>query len=155
MASGMGRFLRGSRGGRGAVRGVRGFTLLEALLALFIFSTAVIALVEAVNSMGRTVSLSRREQEVRARLDSMLVEATRDPEWISRPRDSEPREVTVKEDDVTYVTRKRPLALANQDGVRLADFFEVSVTARWLEGAQPQEVVADTWVYPPLFTPQR
>lgn len=128
---------------------------MEALLALFIFSTAVIALVEAINSMGRTVSLSRREQQVRARQESMLLEATRDPKWTLGPRGTEPLEKRVKEDDVTFLIRTKPLQFRNMDNQPLLDFFEVSVTARWLEGSQWQEVVAETWVYPPLYAPRR
>lgn len=140
---------------RGFLGAGRAFTLLEALLALFIFSTAVIALVEAVSSMGRTVMLSRREQQVQARMETMLLERTHDPEWTLGPRDIEVHESTVREDDVTFTIRTRPIEVHNQDGLPLADFFEASVTARWTEGAQPQEARAETWVYPPLYAQQR
>jgi Tfp pilus assembly protein PilV len=131
----------------------RGFTLLEALLALFIFSTAVISLVEAINAIGRTVLLSRRELQVQSRLETLLLEATRSPELLSKMRTTTAQESTLQEADVSYVTRSAPLELQNKDGQRITDIMTVSVTARWKEGREDQMVSAETWVYPRLFLP--
>ncbi len=42
----------------------RGFTLLKTLLALMVFSIAVVALVEALNQLGNTTLHRRREATV-------------------------------------------------------------------------------------------
>ncbi len=123
----------------------RGFTLLEALLALMVFSIAVVALVEAVNQIGNTTLHRRREATVQERMRSLLIEHTRLPNM--------PAEAKVQEDDVTYTVRRVPLELRNQDGLPLPDLFEISVTAAWLEGSVTQRATAETWVYPPLFRP--
>lgn len=124
----------------------RGFTLLETLLALMVFSMAVVALVEAVNQLGGTTLLMRRESEVQERMRSLLIEHTRLPD---------PKEETqVKEGDVTYTVKRTKLELTNQDGIPLNDLFEVRVTAEWLEGSVMQQTSAETWVYPPLFIRQ-
>jgi prepilin-type N-terminal cleavage/methylation domain-containing protein len=123
----------------------RGFTLLETLLALMVFSIAVVALVEAVNQLGNTTLHRRREASVQERMRSLLIEHTRLPDL--------PSEAQVQEDDVTYTVRRVPLELRNQDGLPLTDLFEISVTAAWLEGSVPQHATAETWFYPPLFRP--
>lgn len=121
----------------------RGFTLLETLLALMVFSLAVVALVEAVHQLGTSALLRRREAAVQERMRSLLVENTRLPE--------RPLESSLTEGDVTYTVRRSPLELSNKDGLPLTDLFEVRVTAVWLEGNLKQQATAETWVYPPLF----
>lgn len=121
----------------------RGFTLLETLLALMVFSMAVVALVEAIHQLGGTTLLMRREAEVQERMRSLLIEHTRLPD----PKD----DAQVKEGDVTYTVKRVPLELKNRDGLPLTDLFEVRVTAEWLEGSVTQQATAETWVYPPLF----
>ncbi|MFZ4763850.1 MAG: type IV pilus modification PilV family protein [Roseimicrobium sp.] len=131
------------------------FTLLEALLALFIFSIAVVSLIEAINSMGRTAAVSRQERLVQARLETLLVEATRSPDVLNKARSNQLEDKTVKEGSVTYVVRTKPLELKNEDEQPLADLFVVTAVARWLEGRVEQEVSAQTWMFPLLFQPQR
>lgn len=121
----------------------RAFTLLETLLALMIFSLAVVALVEAVHQLGATTLHRRRESAVQERMRSLLIEHTRLP----KP----PAEFQVRENDVIYTVRRMPLALHNQAGLPLNDLFEVRVTADWREGRILQQATAETWVYPPLF----
>lgn len=129
----------------------RGVTLLEVLLALFIFSTAVISLVEAINATGRTVLLSRRERQVQMRLETILLEATRSPEELSKMRPSTKQESMVTEGDVNYTIRSAPVEMRNKDDQAVPDLFSVNVTARWKEGREDQVVSAETWVYPRLF----
>jgi prepilin-type N-terminal cleavage/methylation domain-containing protein len=121
----------------------RGFTLLETLLALMVFSTAVVALVEAVHQLGEHTLLRRHEAAVQERMRSLLVEHTRRPDDIE--------EVKLQEGDVSYTVTHTPLELKDRDGQPLAGLFEVRVTAAWLEGRTQQQASAETWVYPPLF----
>ena len=121
----------------------RGFTLLETLLALMVFSTAVVALVEAVHQLGEHTLLRRHEAAVQERMRSLLVEHTRIPDAIE--------EIKLKEGDVTYTVTHTPLELKDRDGQPLAGLFEVRVTAAWMEGRIQQQASAETWVYPPLF----
>jgi Tfp pilus assembly protein PilV len=132
----------------------RGFTLLEALLALFIFSTTVISLVEAINMAGQTVLLARKQRQVQARLETLLLEATRSPEMLGKLRNNESQSSSVKEGDVTFTTRTASLELKNMDDRVLPDMFGVSITAQWNEGRAPQEVSAETWLFAPMFQPR-
>lgn len=122
----------------------RGFTLLETLLALMVFSLAVVALVEAVHQLGTSSLHQRREAEVQEQMRSLLLEHTRMP--------LPPEELETREGDVTYtVERIRLEDLRNLDGQPVQDIFEVRVTAVWMEGGIEQQAESATWVYPPLF----
>ncbi len=121
----------------------RAFTLLETLLALMVFSLAVVALVEAVHQLGEHTLLRRHETAVQERMRSLLVEHTRLPD--------SPVEMQLKEGDVTYTVRHTPLDLRSKNGAPLPQMFEVKVTADWRDGRVAQQVTAETWVYPPLF----
>lgn len=126
-------------------RGAPAFTLLETMLALMIFSTAVVALVEAVNQLGTSTLHQRRESEVQERMRSLLTERTR------LPLPPEGEETKLQEGDVTYIVRHQKLDLQNHDGQPLNEFYEVRVIAEWMEGRERQQASADTWLYPPLF----
>ncbi|MCF7790202.1 MAG: prepilin-type N-terminal cleavage/methylation domain-containing protein [Prosthecobacter sp.] len=121
----------------------KGFTLLETLLALMVFSMAVVALVEAVHQLGAHTLLRRHEAAVQERMRSLLVEHTRRPDNIE--------EVTLQDGEVSYTVTHTPLELKDRDGQTLAGMFEVRVTAAWKDGQTPQQASAETWVYPPLF----
>lgn len=120
------------------------FTLLETLLALMIFSMAVVALVEAVQQLGNSALFQRREIGVQERMRSLLTERTRLP----LPKEEETK---IQEDDVTYTVSHQLLELQNKDGMGLQDLYEVRVTADWMEGRQRQQATVETWLYPPLF----
>lgn len=126
----------------------RAFTLLETLLALAIFSMAVVSLVEAVNQLGMTTVHQRRESQVQERMRSLLTERTR------LPLLQEQEETKVQEGDTTYIVRHQKLQLQNKEGVPVEGLYEVSVTAQWMEGRDPQQASVDTWLYPPLFMQQ-
>lgn len=125
------------------------FTLLETLLALIVFSMAVVALVEAVHQLGQQVLLRRHEAAVQERIRSLLLEQTRLPMPTLNPLE----EVKIKEGDMTYTVKRTPLELSDRDGQPVKGLFEVRVTAEWLEGRVTQQATAETWVYPPLFQP--
>ncbi len=120
-----------------------GFTLLETLLALMIFSIAVVALVEALHQLGDTTLHRRREAQVCERVHSLLLEYTRLP--------GRPEKVQTQEADVIYTVARKPMELRNSDGLLLNDLYELRVTAEWQEGRVRQQAIAETWVYPPLF----
>ncbi len=121
----------------------QGFTLLETLLAMMVFSMAVVALVEAVHQLGEHTMLRRHEAAVQERMRSLLVEHTRMPDAIE--------EVKLQERDVSYTVTHTPLELKDREGNPVPGMFEVRVTAAWQEGRTQQQASAETWVYPPLF----
>jgi prepilin-type N-terminal cleavage/methylation domain-containing protein len=125
----------------------QGFTLLETLLAIMVFSMAVVALVEAVHQLGESTVLRRHEAAIQERLRSILIEQTR------TPNPTPPEELKIKEGIITYTVRRTQLELSDRDGRAVQGIFEVSVTADWMEGRTPQQASTETWLYPPLFQP--
>lgn len=128
-------------------RQAQGFTLLETLLALMIFSMAVVGLVEAVNQLGLTTIHQRRESQVQERMRSLLTERTRLP----LPQEEETK---AQEGDTTYTIQHQKLQLQDKEGVQIEGLYEVRVTAQWTEGREPQVATVETWLYPPLFMQQ-
>ena len=129
------------------------FTLLEVLLALLVFSIAVVALVEVINTMGRAMIEARRNREITARLESLMLETTRKP----RPQESPGGrgfESTTRVDGVEYHLKMAPVEMTNADGEPLPDLHTVRATARWKEGGQDQEMSAETLLYPSLYAPK-
>jgi Tfp pilus assembly protein PilV len=134
------------------------FTLLEALLALLVFSTAVIALVGAINGTGQASVDARRQRLVQTRLESLLVEATRlreTPAGVGAPDAFVAREFRVEEEGVVYQVKIAPLELTNREGQALPQLMKVTAKAVWQDGGHEFEEEAETWMWPPLFTPQR
>lgn len=130
-----------------------GFTLLEVMLALMVFSIAVVALVAAINGVGNASTESRVFREVESRLESLLTEVTRMPKDPSASPTERTWEKTVKENGVEYHIKKAPVEITNKEGQVLPDMFTIRATARWKEGGNNQELNAETTVYPPLYAP--
>lgn len=131
----------------------QGFTLLEALLAVLIFGMAVVALVEAINSMGHTAIAARQNRAVVSRLESLMTEFTRLPPKPNSPGD-QTVEQTVKEEGVEYHLVMEPSKLRNKDDQELPGLFTVKATARWKDGNRMEEINAETMVMPTLYAPR-
>ncbi len=130
-----------------------GFTLLEALLALFVFSVAVLALVETINTMGLASTEARQQREIVSRIESLMLEATRKQTAQQTQEQQKGFDRTVKEAGVAYHLKMAPLELRNQDDQPLTGLFSLKATASWKDGGQEQQMTVETWVYPPLFAP--
>jgi hypothetical protein len=131
-----------------------GFTLLETMLAVFIFGMAAMALVETVNTGGRTSLDARQKGNIRTRLDNLLLEATRDPLWmVENTRVPLATENEVRDGGFIFTIRREPLELKNADGNPLQGLYLVRVTARWMDGGREHREVAETWAYPLMFRP--
>jgi prepilin-type N-terminal cleavage/methylation domain-containing protein len=145
----LGRFFSG-RGARVSRLCRRGFSLLETILALMVFSIAVVALVGAINGMGNASVEARRTREVQAQLEAMMLDATRKPpqEIVSGQQSYE---TGSRQDGVDYHLAMQIIELANADGQTLPGLYSVKATARWTEAGAKQEISADTLTYPPLF----
>lgn len=134
------------------LRGFPAFTLLETLLAVLVFSLAVVALVEAVNQLGNTTLLRRQEAILQDRMRSLLVEQTR-LLWLKPVPTSAVSEEVLQEGGVTYTLNLQPLDLQNYEGQPLTEMLEATIMAVWTEGGRRHEASASTWVYLPLFRP--
>ncbi|WP_009965471.1 type IV pilus modification PilV family protein [Verrucomicrobium spinosum] len=135
------------------LRGAPAFTLLEALMALMVFSTAVISLVAAINGIGTAWNDIREDLSVQSRLESLLVEATRKPDPNQPSGHVAPGERKMEENGVSYLVKIEPLELANREGHELPQLMRVRAIARWNDGGRDREETAETWMWPPLYAP--
>lgn len=137
--------MKGSAG-----KSIRAFTLLEALLAMLVFSLAVIALVEAINRMGLAAVESQMEAAVQSRLNDHLLLTTRKLGAVVPGTALHEERRTVTEERVLYNIVVKSEEVKNQRGARLADLYRVKVTASWMDDGRPQEKSVESLVWPPL-----
>jgi type II secretory pathway component PulJ len=127
------------------------FTLMETIIAMMIFSLAVVALAEAIQQAGKTSAIIRQDIQVHDRMAAMTAEASRLILLVAagqRPQTPE----AVEENGVTYkVAAEQIKGMKNKDGLLVEGIWEVTTTAEWLEGSEPQQLIDKAWVYPPLL----
>jgi prepilin-type N-terminal cleavage/methylation domain-containing protein len=128
----------------------RGFTLLETILALMIFSIAVVSLVGAINGMGNASTEARRTREVQAQLETLILEITRHvPQEIVAGQRS--YEKSTNRDGVEYRIAMAAVELTNQDGQPLQGIYSVKAEAHWTDGGHKEALNAETMLFPPLY----
>ena len=132
-----------------------GFTLLETLIALSIFSLAVVALAEAIQQSAQASNVIRQDVQIHDRMTAMTTETMR---LIAlqvagqRPEAPQP----VEDAGVKYsVTAHEIKNLKNKDNVPVEGLWEVTTVAEWMDGNVKQEMQDVAWVYPPLLPPLR
>lgn len=130
-----------------------GFTLMETLIALSIFSLAVVALAEAIQQSGQTSNVIRQEVQVHDRMTAMTSETMRLVALHvagQRPQAPQP----VEEAGVTYRVNVQEIKnLQNKDKMPVEGLWEIITTAEWMEGSVKQQVQDVAWVFPPLLPP--
>lgn len=132
-----------------------GFTLLETMIALSIFSLAVVALAEAIQQSAQSSNVIRQDVQIHDRMTAMTTETMR---LIAlhvagqRPEAPQP----VEDAGVKYsVTAHEIKNLKNKDNVPVEGLWEVITVAEWMDGNVKQEMQDVAWVYPPLLPPLR
>ncbi|MEZ0387619.1 MAG: hypothetical protein ACAI34_11160 [Verrucomicrobium sp.] len=131
--------------------GARAFTLLEALLAMLVFSLAVIALVEAINVMGMASVESRKELAVQTRMDDLMLVASRRLGQLAPGTALREEKRQIDEDGVSYQITVAAVDMKNVRGEKLADLYQVVVEARWMEDGHPQSNHSTCLTWGPLF----
>ncbi|MBL9130158.1 MAG: prepilin-type N-terminal cleavage/methylation domain-containing protein [Verrucomicrobiaceae bacterium] len=132
-----------------------GFTLLETLIALSIFSLAVVSLAEAIQSAGNASNLVRQDIQIHDRMTAMTSETMRLVALhVAGARPQLPD--AVEEAGVTYKVAVQEIKnLKNKDNQPVEGLWEIVTTAEWMEGSMKQQLEDRAWVYPPLLPPLR
>jgi type II secretory pathway pseudopilin PulG len=120
-----------------------GYILLEVMLATAIFAMAGVSLALVLRDAITAGLRVRQETHVVWALESRLNEAC-----IKR---IEPGTETSKPDagGVVYETQIRPVNMKNAGGASLGGMYDIKVTARWEDGNQGRDSVAQVYVYQP------
>jgi len=127
----------------------RGMTLLEVLLAMMIFSIAVVSLVTAINQVGHAVLEARQYRNVEQGIESIIDEYSKAPLL-----DEMTKEIKPGKDGVAFTVQITSVRDArNQEGRSLQGLFRIRVIAKWIENREPMELEAETLRYVGLFQP--
>jgi prepilin-type N-terminal cleavage/methylation domain-containing protein len=121
----------------------RAFTLLEVMLALAIFSMAILGLALSLQEMIEASLESRRDNEVRRELDSRLA--------TFRQKQIQPGTQDLGQDQAgrTYEGETTLLELKNQRNVALHGLYRLTVRTKWKAGATEEERSCSLYVYQP------
>ena len=111
-----------------------GFTLLEMLVAMFMFVLAVGGLALAMDKIfGANVTM-RRDSEVRQQLESLLDESMVTPiDVLEQGREVGPDAMGAK-----FTVRAEPAEIRKKDDEELAGLWWITVRAEWTEGREEQ-----------------
>jgi hypothetical protein len=121
--------------------------LMESILALSLFAIVGVALITALNQIGRLAYDARREGRLARILDSELRAA------MSVPVLEEGETVkSIDEFKADIKTIIEPLEeVENQDGQLLQQMFRIEVRASWYENNEWNEMFVETWRYARLY----
>ena len=112
-----------------------GMTLLEVILALTIFTTAAVALVTALNTIGLATLEARKIRSVEQGLEGIIDEESKNPRIAEIEKD-----IKAGADGVAYHVRISPVNnITTQQGTQLNGLFRVVVSAHWKEDGHPHE----------------
>lgn len=127
-------------------RSLRGAVLLEAMLALAVFGTVAIALVDAINSVGKLAIESRTDLQAVRKVQSLL------EEYSKLPVVEELDQVFSEDDsDLRYRVVVAPAEVRNEDDLLLNQLFTIHVTAKWRDGSGTRTLSGETLRYAPMY----
>ena len=125
-----------------------GWLLMEVVIALGIFSTAVVAFIVALNKTAELSLLARQESMVSRLVEGAIMEAATSPEMKE-----EKYEYQLDEMDMKISVETKPIDLYNKDKAKLEDMWLVQVRASWMENGEEKEQTVETWRYGKLYQP--
>lgn len=122
-----------------------GFTLIEVMVALFLFVFAVGGLAIALDTTFTSSLVLRRDQEVRQQISSLLDESLETPLEDLAER----RKVGPDAAGATYEVWAEVADLRNREDEQLFNLYWVTVQATWSERGEIQELSARYLRYRP------
>ncbi|MGE9268941.1 MAG: hypothetical protein ACQKBY_12665 [Verrucomicrobiales bacterium] len=136
------------RGERRRERGRGGFLLMEAVMALLIFSIMAVSFTTALKLIRQNSMAVEQRMKVTQILDSALTE------MMSLPTLEEGEIVReLEEKEMVLVTLVEPLELENYNGEVLEEMYRVRVTAEWYEDNEIKRQSAEAWRNLRLYQP--
>ena len=120
-----------------------GYILFELVLALTIFSIAVLGLAKSLNQALETANLLRRDQIIRICMRNFLEEIRNKPlAQMSLTK----METTY---GITLTSTTEPVSLKTTGGTNLSDIYNLKILAASSFGGVPQEDNLNVYVYKP------
>lgn len=120
-----------------------GFILFELVLALTIFSIAVLGLVKALNMTLQTANLLRRDQLIRIGMRNVFEELR------NKPLAKMSTTITDTTFGITYTSSTEALSLKTTNGGVLSDMYKLTIHATSSFDGVEQEDTLEVYVYKP------
>ena len=120
-----------------------GYILFEMVMAITIFSIAVLGLVKALKQAGETANLLRRDQIIRVGLRNVFEELRNKP--LAKMNTT----VTDTTYGISYTSTTEALSLKTTSGGILSDMYKLTIRATSSFDGVPQEDTLDVYVYKP------
>ena len=120
-----------------------GYILIELVIAIALFSIAVLSLAQSLNSAMETANIIARDNAVRNGMRSFIEEL--------RGKTLQELNATVEDPTlgVTYTSHTEPITLKTTRGETLADMYDLKVVATYFAGGEQREEIVDLYVYKP------
>ena len=126
-----------------------GMTLFEVILALALFTTAAVALVVTINSIGSAVLEARNMRAVQQGLESVMDEYSKTPQIVELDKELKPGP-----DGIAYRVKITLMdKLKNKEGQPVSNIFRVQVLAKWKEDNRTMDMETETLRYAGMYQP--
>lgn len=122
-------------------RGAPAYILLELVIALSIFSIAVLGLANSLSTSVEVSNILNRENAVQIGMRSFIEELRKKPLADMSTSYTDP---TL---GVTYTSKMEPLGIRTARGETLADLYDLQVTALYTFGAEERTDYVSVYVY--------
>lgn len=106
------------------------FLLLECMIAVVMFSLAVIGLGQCMSDCLEAQNLRVKEERARLALENRMVELQASP---ALPDEIRRRTLEGRFAGLTMVERRKTLDFKNEDGIGLSGLHEITLTAEWAD----------------------
>ncbi len=113
---------------------------MEIMIAIGAFAIVAVALVSLLNQVVNLSIESRETAAIQRVVQSELISAMTMPNLEEGETSRQ-----IEEREIELTTLIAPLELENEEGEAILSLFEVTVTARWLQDGERQEVEASSW----------
>lgn len=130
-----------------------GWLLMEVVVALGLFSAAVVSFVVALNRTAELSMHAQTKSHVARLIEGALMEASTEPEM----REVEYEYDLSDQDSISELLGMKlevtteQINLKNKDDMELKDMWLIRVKATWSEDGVPYEEELETWRYEKLY----
>lgn len=122
-------------------RGAPAYILLELVIALSIFSIAVLGLANSLSTSVEVSNILNRENAVQIGMRSFIEELRKKPLADMSTSYSDPNL------GVTYTSKMEPLGIKTGRGETLTDLYDLQVTALYTFGMEEKTDTVSVYVY--------
>ena len=127
----------------------QGFMLLEALLALTIFSISITGIVLAVHATTDLTRTIEREKWVQKQFKNVLTEAVKGKQ--TQEEFEAGKNITLDEFGAQAIVEVTPSIIRSVNGTELENLYDVKVSIVWRENSEERLSTLETTHYYPLY----